>query len=958
MIPWAGGTAASQVATLAVYMGGLFLGARLGIARADRARDKRRTFLIVEAAAVAAAFLSINALPLADPLFALAAAGPLLSGFVGGAARGLTGGLLILPSTFLMGFAFPFAVQLLNPDGRSRAGAGLVYGLNSFGAGVGALAGGLILLPAVGVLGSSASVLLVDLSVLGIAAVWKPVLVNAIDRQPEAPAAVAGPVSGSPAQTWLLVAVAAGGAVALAMEVVLFRALGMILGPTARAFTVVLAAYVIGLGLGSLASLRAVNRSPPRAPWIFIGCWLVTGVAVLVIGHTLDLLPAMVIAKVATPGSEISGQLGYKALFAAVAILPVTLAFGVSYAAAAAIGSEDARWGGRVYAALTLGNVLGLTAAAFALALGIDIEVIIAILAALAFATPLPVLLNRELQSRLPRTLALGSAALALSALWLRPAWDWKALNSAPYLYSRADREKQPNRYPIFRESGFETTVAVMKRRGRVFFTLDGKADGSNTRTDMNTQSLLGILGAALHPSPGRTLLVGLGTGQSAANLLRFPVESLDVAEISPAVARVLPFFADINEEVWSDPRFQLLQTDGRTVLRYAADRYDLIVSEPSNVWVPGVAHLFTVEAFAEARDRLTPPHGIYVQWLHAYRLDPEAFRTVIRSFLTVFPHATLWTSAIDNADVFLVGSLRPIAVDFESLQQTLASARVWNHTGPGGQLDAIGLLRHFVAGPDVLLGFAGPGDVSEDAKPTLEYSAEASLLNRDITAFHETAGELLETPETLLNDAPQAVLRTLRDRTDANRSFRALVGGEVEQSVDTEMRAVIDLVEKYPDDRELAWNGAQRIQERAGFAYRRGDLAAARSLLTRALKIWPEHEESLRMLVSVHRKAGEYERAATVLQDYKKAASGVEPLLTEGDLLLAWKRFPEAAEVFGQAVALDPHSVHARSNLGSALAFMGRFEGAAAAWKNALAVDPDALMPRRNLEKLRRQQK
>src|SRR5262249_2735810 len=144
--------------------------------------------------------------------------------------------------------------------------------------------------------------------------------------------------------------------------------------------------------------------------------------------------------------------------------------------------------------------------------------------------------------------------------------------------------------------------VTVLKTGEDLFLQLDGKTTGSTRVEDQATQSLLGILPAALHPDPKRAFIVGLGTGQTPGEVLRFPLRRLACAEISPEVSGGMDLFSAINRGCRTDPRFRLLVADGRTVLRYGGERYDLVISEPSNLWIPGVAHLFTKESFEDAR--------------------------------------------------------------------------------------------------------------------------------------------------------------------------------------------------------------------------------------------------------------------------------------------------------------------------------------------------------------------
>jgi hypothetical protein len=291
-------------------------------------------------------------------------------------------------------------------------------------------------------------------------------------------------------------------------------------------------------------------------------------------------------------------QLAMRAAIAGLVLLPLTCAFGASYSAAVASASAaDARRAGRIYAVLTLGNIAGLGLAATLLLPRFGLDRGLLVVLAIAFATPLPALVGSSL-SRAARAgtavLLAGGAAFALFGM---PAWSQRLLHSAAYAYATGDEPKVRQReVVVFHKTAFETAVTVMKAGDELYLQLDGKTTGSTQSDDQATQSMLGALPAALHEHLRHALVIGLGTGQTPAQVLRFPVERVDAAEISPEVADAMDFFRNINGDCRHDPRFRLLVADGRTVLRYGGEQYDLVVSEPSNVWIPGVAHLFTHE--------------------------------------------------------------------------------------------------------------------------------------------------------------------------------------------------------------------------------------------------------------------------------------------------------------------------------------------------------------------------
>src|SRR5688572_20766555 len=166
MIPWVGGTALSQITTVGIYMGGLFLGSAIAVPMLPRIADPRATYMRVEIVAAVLSLAAVLGLPLADPLFALFSRGDLLGSGLGSVLRGLAGGGLMLPATVLMGFSFPLAVAALDRGREERGSAALAYGFNTIGATIGTLIGGFVLVPKLGVVNGAIAIVVADLVVL------------------------------------------------------------------------------------------------------------------------------------------------------------------------------------------------------------------------------------------------------------------------------------------------------------------------------------------------------------------------------------------------------------------------------------------------------------------------------------------------------------------------------------------------------------------------------------------------------------------------------------------------------------------------------------------------------------------------------------------------------------------------------------------------------------------------
>jgi spermidine synthase len=213
-------------------------------------------------------------------------------------------------------------------------------------------------------------------------------------------------------------------------------------------------------------------------------------------------------------------------------------------------------------------------------------------------------------------------------------------------------------------EEGPTATVSVRKDWDITSMAINGRTNASD-REDMPTQVMLGQLPLLLAPRLKNALVVGYATGVTAGAILQSPVESVECVELEPTTVNGSRFFEHVNNHPLDDPRLHLIIDDARTYLRVIPTRYDMIISEPSHPWVPGVANLFTREFFQLGRDRLNDD-GIFVQWVQIYQLSTDSLRSVLRTFHETFPYVLVFRvqGAWKGKDLLLVGSRNPLTLD------------------------------------------------------------------------------------------------------------------------------------------------------------------------------------------------------------------------------------------------------------------------------------------------------
>jgi hypothetical protein len=372
------------------------------------------------------------------------------------------------------------------------------------------------------------------------------------------------------------------------------------------------------------------------------------------------------------------------------------------------------------------------------------------------------------------------------------------------------------------------------------------------------------------HPGPKRVGIIGLGSGVTAGAVARYPVEQIDIVEIEPAVVEANRFFADLNGHVLRDPRVRVRIGDGRNVLLRDRVGFDVIISEPSNPWISGLASLFTTEFFDLARARLRPG-GMMVQWVQLYDLPPEDLRMIVRTFRTAFPSTTIWKGA--DADLLLLGRTSAVPMDLPQLRRIF-------ETTPEAVRD-LGRMR-IAAWPDVLSHFV--------------------LTEKEAAAYAEGAALNTDDGLPLEFSAPRGLfVQTASQNSTQLRRFQRAGLPEF-----TAGSAALD--------------GAP-LQAAVGRSYlARGALLEAQTRFDRALEIAPDHVPAL---VGAGHAALGLAQPALALRRAKAALVGdpanVEALYVSALALLQLYRPDEAVPLLERLVARDPDNSDYRATLAQA---------------------------------------
>lgn len=785
-----GGTAYAHVMVLAAFMGGMALGSWFFGRLVDRLADPLAAYCYLEMAVGLYGLLFTVLFSLYSTLY-LGLGGVIgVTGLGGVVNKFLVAVLLVGPSTFLMGGTLPILVRAVTrkPD-RVGHGVAALYSVNSLGAVAGALSGGFLIIPSLGLdatLATAAAInILVGIALLGAwryggLARWEAAeeaFPSMAADEPEPP-----PYDEFPGMeegrlrrlatiaTW---GVGFSGMIVMVYEVSWIRLLSTILGSSTYSFTLMLAAFITGIALGSALARRLARLG---RPFLLFGiAQLAIGLALLVTLPLYARLPYFFLSLQSTLARTIGGYRIYeltKYLFALAIMIPATLASGAALPLAGDVAARLKRKVGlpigQVWATNTLGTIVGALAGGLILLpwLGVRLTLETGIILNILFGIWL-LSLHPRVSSGVLRRLVPACVAVFLLYLVVAPAWDRQALAAGVFRQKELGvagqerfREEIRSLEVIFYEEDVNGTVAVVRRGENITLVVNGKADASTFMNDQITQTMIAAIPAMMVPQAREALVIGLGSGQTAGHLLRYPVDRVEIVEISPGVVEASRFFDHINGRPLGDPRVELVLQDAKNYLLTRPERrYDLILSEPSNPWIAGIGGLFTEEYFSALRDRLKPG-GAMAQWIHAYEQSDETLGSVLLTFSEAFPFVTVWS--MSNADLLLVGSVRPIEWDFEASQRALEIPEVKADLERIGTRDLYTILcRQLMSAIRTREAVALGGPRNTDNFPYLEYQApKAFFLDRQAT-IHNRFDERNRT----LRNTDLALVRYLEGR-------------------------------------------------------------------------------------------------------------------------------------------------------------------------------------------------
>ncbi len=1037
-----GNTVFAVTTVLTSFMGGLALGSFLAGRFVDKSTDPLRIYGILELLIGIYAIVLPVLIGGTEPLFRFIYQNFEASFYTFSFLRFVVCAIILLIPTTLMGATLPVLSRyFVRRQAHLGWTVGRLYGVNTLGAALGSFSAGFALIPNLGLswtiylaafLNISIGIVVLNISRKSALLVASESDEKTVERKKKRERREEEMVNGRSTFTIALVMAAIGlsGVAAMIYQVVWTRVLTLFIGSSVYAFSLIVTAFILGLALGSLALARFIDRRRDLV-MAFAVVEGAIGASGLLLVPVLGQLPPFVAETVLKFFDSFEYLLLAEFAIIFVLMLIPTFLMGAAFPIAAKICTMDIKRVGRligdVYAVNTVGAIIGAFVAGFLLIpwLGTQNSLFVAVAINLIAASAL---FLRAPTLAAPKRAAATFATIAVVVFgWHQiPSWDTFLLTSGPYLYSDLYRDvskkkdigleqaMREGRELLYFKEGLHATVSVKKTaEGDVALEINGKTDAT-AKGDASTQLMLGHLPLLLQEGVEDVLIIGLGSGMTLGAVELYPVKRIDVVELERAVVEASEYFKPYIRDALNDERVNVIVTDGRNHLALSSQQYDVIISEPSNVWISGMANLFTKEFFELARRRLRKG-GLMCQWLYAYSMSRDDFKTIVRTFQSVFPHASVWEADLAN-DYVVVGSAEELNVDLELLESTLVQGRIRSDLLRLQITDLSSFLSKLVIVDGAVSNFTTGAPLHTDDNVLLEYSTPKVLLEErsaellvDIYKNRTSPGGILQAFRWGENAGSVAddLADMFRSKEEVVAALVSLLGGEDQDAIEKFKRAralnpgdydaahllanlYYEMGSRYEDAgfteeaRDVYTRSVGVIDDflqgdtaslsnmfdldmvnalanlHLGIIYLRSDsLAEAADAFHRSLRGDVRYVEAYTNLGVAYERQGRYGEARN---QYEHALelnpTHVSALINFGNIYLIEKDYNKAIESFLQVIKLRPDFAIAYYNLGVAYFNQGEWAKASEEWEHALELNPNFPEAKRSLELVRKKMK
>jgi spermidine synthase len=658
--------------------------------------------------------------------------------------------VLVVPTT-LMGATLPVLSKLMvEREEVLGLSVGRLYAVNTFGAVAGTFCAGFLLVPALGVTHTTLVAALGNflLAVVAVLLSKRPALRTVTSTGPQGQPEAA-PLPMALADRVILLLAFTSGLAALALEVVWTKSLVLILGSTTYAFSTMLTAVLVGIALGSAVFARYADPTRNRAA--VVAFLMFTGGLCAALGPWVIIrLPFAFLRLADWAGGNWTLYIASQFVVCFMLVFVPTFLSGASFPILVRMHSHGMPRVGRtvadIYAVNTVGGILGSLIAGFVLVrfFGLERSLLAAALALMLVGGPLAM----TLASGWPRAMRSGIAAVMIAMVIalsvFHPRFDkkllfggWGPFSGGYFLsgsgFTTVDITDRYMQRLLYHKEGVSAAVDVLETGyGDKVISINAQTVASTYLYDMRALRMLGHLPVLLHPNPKDALLIGLGAGVSIGIIASYPsVEHVTVAELNEEVPAGTAKFADWNFNAVRNPKVKIVINDGANYVKATRKQYDIISSDPIHPFILGNGILYSSDHWKICKEKLREG-GVLEQWVPLYQISDRDFATIVRTFMEVFPNATMWYCGID---ALLIGRKGEAKIDVDRMAEHMSDPVMMKDLVSMGVHSPGDVLGWFVAGPQQLREMADQAPINRVEYPVLEYTAPKGLLMSGVAA-------------------------------------------------------------------------------------------------------------------------------------------------------------------------------------------------------------------------------
>ncbi len=1039
-----GSTTFATATVLAVFMGGLALGSFLIGRRADRIKRPFLWYGVLEGVIGVWALLTPYLFDVAGPIYRLIwqtfHVAPLPFAII----RFLAGLFILLVPTTCMGATLPLLAKFVT-DSLAFVGkkVGTLYAANTLGAVGGAAVTGLYLLPVAGLSKTTFIGAMINFVLVGVVVVmsrfWeqldsKSSALNAAEPPPNSPAFDASEANPESAKTSVspsdeasgpsipaasdgslssavratIFSFAVSGAVAMIYEVAWTRSLLMVIGSSTYAFTLMLTSFLLGIFLGSLVCARFIDRVKEPILWFAIIQMLVGAASVLSM-NLFNYVPGWNLQLNAAFPNDPNTALVARFVIAASMMMPLTFFLGAVFPAAVKSCVKDLAAVGKsvssLYAANTLGAIIGAFAAGFALIPVMGVEKSLIAGTVINILTGMVMLLFVRTPG-VVKALVLACGCVVCASLFMRSEiWYKDVLVYAQSARRRlaitpkfASPEKwhewlAPHLKLVFYEEGASSTVAVLQTTETKQNSLitNGHVDASEAG-DMPQQILLAYAPIAAHPNPKDIAVIGWGSGVTIGTAAQLVDGKITAIELEPAVIKASPYFNAVNHVPEKDPKVSVEINDGRNFMLATAQMFDVIISEPSNPWQAGVCNLFTKEYFQLCKNRLNDG-GVFALWCQIVEVPGQNIRGVLSALGEVFPYCAVMR--VDKGNIVAFASDKPIKFDLEKMRSQMAGKIIINDLRTAETDTPEKFIARLIVSPDGMKEFVGDAIPNSDDTNRLEYDVGKTYENgnsfeQNKLIVNKSIGDL-STMLVLSNSAEQNA-KTMCGIARQAQLLENVIGARYWISAALKAKPIAEayrllgISESREGNKQQAYSNWAKaleldaadiatLQTRANYSLEQGDPARAREDLNRVLALQPKSSSVLARIAHTYAPHLVLElqtQTPSTDENPEMVVKILSPFLASQEFMTthpqavwdaAWayyklERLKEAEQLARNFVSLAPAVPAGKQLLGSILLRSGNFTEASACWSQLMTTCSDGIPVLLEQAKLEMEQK